>query len=399
MLRNLKIWQRLLLVAISFSVPILLLLVLLVREQGNSINFAKKEREGVLFLKPSRDLLSHLMLHRDMHISVLSGENSFSAKLMQLQLDIEDDLKALNAESSKLPQYANTAAQLKKIEGSWGELKSKLPAMSSFSAEQSVEGHGRVIRHVVSFLVVMGNESKLVLDPDVDSYYCMDAVIFRIPKLNNDISRLRSQSVNTLLLGLAADGTRREQLKLLSGTVEESLSTQRDNIEYGLLANPTLGSMLRALVEVSASNTSNFLSIISRDIIVAATPQIQPLGVFDSASKAIESNFGLYDSAAGQLDELLRVRIEGFTQNRLFTLGIVALSLLFSLGLVVLLLRSITSPIAELSRIAEKISLGELDEEIKIAGKDELAELSEKFKRMQTSLKAAMEHLDSKDPL
>jgi HAMP domain-containing protein len=399
MLRSLKIWQRLLLVAVSFSIPLVLLLVLLVREQSNAIDFAEKEQEGIMFLKPTRSLLSNLMLHRDMHISVISGESSFNSKLQQLQLDIEEDFKALNAESSKLPQYTKTAEQLQKIEASWQEFKTKLPSISSFSAAQSVEGHSRVIRNVTSFLVIMGNESNLVLDPDVDSYYCMDAVIFRIPKLNNDLSRLRAQTVSNLLLNVATDGTRREELKLLSGTIDESLSIQRDNIEYGLLANPTMGSTLRPLVELSASNVGNFLSLISKEIIVAATPQIKPLEVFDNATKAIDANFGLYDSAVGSLDELIRVRIEALSQKRFFALGIVVVSLLISLGLAFLLLRSITTPIAELSRLAEKISLGELDEEIKITGKDELTELSEKFKRMQTSLKSAMEQFDSKEPL
>lgn len=399
MLRSLKIWQRLLLVAISFSVPIVLLLVLLIREQGNAINFTEMEREGVLFLKPSRSLLSHLMLHRDKHISVLSGESSFGNELVELRNEIDKDLKELQATSDSLPQYSKAAAQLKEVAESWAKLKEDVPKISSFSAEQSVIGHRGVIKGVMRFLVIMGNESNLVLDPDVDSYYCMDAVIFRLPKLNNDLSLLRSQGANTLLLGLATDGTRREQLKLLSGIVEESLATQRDNIDYGLLANSGLNSTLRGLVEGSASNTKNFLSSISNDIIVAPEPKITALKVFESASLAIDSNFGLYDSAAGSLDELLVKRVADLSGKRFFALGIVGLSLLISLGLVILLLRSITAPIAELSRLAEKISLGELDEEIKIAGKDELTELSEKFKRMQTSLKSAMEQLDSKDPL
>jgi HAMP domain-containing protein len=399
MLRNFKIWQRLLLVVASFSLPIILLLVLLVREQNNAIDFTEKEREGALFLKPSRNLLSHLMEHRDKHISVLSGESSFTTRLPQLRDEIDKDLKELRAVSDSLPQYTKAAAQLKDTEESWAKLKKDLPAMSSFSADQSVIGHGGVIRNVTRLLVIMGNESNLVLDPDVDSYYCMDAVVFRLPKLNNDISLLRSQSANTLLLGLATDGSRREQLKLLSGIVRESLDTQRDNINYGLLANQNLDSKLRPLVELSASNTTNFLSDVEQKIISATTPTINALGVFDSSTKAIDSNFGLYDSAISSLDELLRSRIDDLAQRRLLALSAVLLSLLLSTGLIVLLLRSITSPIAELSRIAEKISLGDLDEEIKLTGRDELTELSEKFKRMQTSLKSAMEQLDSKDPL
>ena len=72
----------------------------------------------------------------------------------------------------------------------------------------------------------------------------------------------------------------------------------------------------------------------------------------------------------------------------------VLLSLLLTLGLILMVIRAITRPIAHLSQVADRISLGEMDAVISIESKDEVGELGERFRRMQVSLKAAMEQLD-----
>ncbi len=55
--------------------------------------------------------------------------------------------------------------------------------------------------------------------------------------------------------------------------------------------------------------------------------------------------------------------------------------------------RAITQPIAKLTRVAECISLGDIDAPIEIHRKDEIGELADALSRMQASLQAAMERL------
>jgi len=60
---------------------------------------------------------------------------------------------------------------------------------------------------------------------------------------------------------------------------------------------------------------------------------------------------------------------------------------------VLIIARSITQPIIELTKVADRISLGELDAKIDINRKDEIGELAESVSRMQASLQAAIERL------
>ena len=53
-------------------------------------------------------------------------------------------------------------------------------------------------------------------------------------------------------------------------------------------------------------------------------------------------------------------------------------------------------PILQLSAVADKISMGELDTPVKVKAKGEVAVLAESIERMQTSVKAAIERLQKR---
>ena len=61
--------------------------------------------------------------------------------------------------------------------------------------------------------------------------------------------------------------------------------------------------------------------------------------------------------------------------------------------LVIVIAASITRPISQLVEVADRISLGELDAEIDISGANEVGQLAESLRRMQTSLRSAIERL------
>ncbi len=59
----------------------------------------------------------------------------------------------------------------------------------------------------------------------------------------------------------------------------------------------------------------------------------------------------------------------------------------------ILIARGVTRPVMQLTEVADRISLGELSAKIEIERKDEIGDLAEALRRMQTSLQAAIERL------
>lgn len=72
---------------------------------------------------------------------------------------------------------------------------------------------------------------------------------------------------------------------------------------------------------------------------------------------------------------------------------ITVIGLLMAALLVALLSRLITGPLRRLSEVSNRMSLGELDVEIDVHGQDEVGQLADSLRRMQASLRAAIERL------
>jgi HAMP domain-containing protein len=116
------------------------------------------------------------------------------------------------------------------------------------------------------------------------------------------------------------------------------------------------------------------------DLIVAATTYIEE---FSRPAKAIEARMNqIKNKYLGEYEERIKI----------FYLVILGVLLILFVR-IYFYARSVIHPIRQLSEIADKISMGELDTPIKINEKGEVGALAESIERMQTSVKAAIERL------
>lgn len=84
-------------------------------------------------------------------------------------------------------------------------------------------------------------------------------------------------------------------------------------------------------------------------------------------------------------------QVESSTRTFMFAAAIVA-AILGAL-LAITITRSITGPLSHLVAVSDKISTGELDTPVPVAGKDEIGELAEAMERMRISIKALVERM------
>jgi HAMP domain-containing protein len=119
------------------------------------------------------------------------------------------------------------------------------------------------------------------------------------------------------------------------------------------------------------------------DLIVAATTYIDE---FSRPAKAIE----------GKMKQIERTYLEDY-QGRIKIFYLVILAVVIVLLVrIYFYARSVIHPIRYLSEVADKISMGELDTEIRMKGKGEVGVLAESIERMQISVKAAIERLQKR---
>ena len=86
----------------------------------------------------------------------------------------------------------------------------------------------------------------------------------------------------------------------------------------------------------------------------------------------------------------------GLKRIQKFAVTLLILTIVLVLFIAWFSARVVVTPIKKLTEIAERMSLGDLNMKINIPSKDEIGMLAQAVKRMQTSLRLAMERLRQK---
>lgn len=392
MLKSMRIWQKLALIAVVLTIPILVLLIFLLVEQNKAIDFATQERKGVEYITSARLLLYKVQEHRALASALLSGDASYRGLVLTEQGEIDDAFKSLEGVDAKYGAEFKTSNNIPVIKERWQDLKNRVMTLSP---QDSADAHTRLINNdIFPLIFLVSNNSNLVLDSELDSYYAADMLTNKLPELTEILGQARAYGLNAI--GRKSAGNDRSLLSTLPIRGRDALSDVNRRLQLLIQVNVSVESQLRPLLVDAVATTNQYLDLLERRIVNPTTIDISNADFLSVADKSIDATFKLFDVSAPVLDSLLQGRIQRFDQQRIFSLGIAAVSLLAALLLVVTVARSISRPITHLSRVADRLSLGELDARIEIDSKDEIGELAESISRMQASLQAAIERLRSR---
>lgn len=389
MLNNLKIWQRFALVALAFLVPVGLLLNVAIQSQNYQVAFADQELKGTTFERPFKKLFAHLLEHRDLSAS-RQVSSALSALTEKAAVDVDEDLRRVEEADRLVGSSLGTTDEVAGLKALWQRLKTDAATMSP---SQAIEAHNRLLRAVSHLNITFGNASNLILDPDVDTYYAMDATTFKIYKLMDELSQMRAVGTVALASPEGLDAVSRSSLASLASRAEDSLNFLNVNLEFGLDANPLFDSTARPALQETTTVVRDYLAGVGAQAAKGERANLVPGDYWDSTTRAVGSASKLHDVILGELERMLHARsatLKGRRNRDLgLVLGAIALASLFLIGAI----RSVTRPIGALRAAAEKISLGEMDAKLPVADRSELGALAESFRRMQTSLATAMEAL------
>src|SRR5437016_3476703 len=102
MFKNMKLWQKLMTIGLSYSLPIAVLLYFVTTEINNSVDFAQWETYGNEYQRPLEDLLSLLPQHQWLARRFLSGDKSVEAELSSKRSELDKAFEALASADKKL---------------------------------------------------------------------------------------------------------------------------------------------------------------------------------------------------------------------------------------------------------------------------------------------------------
>lgn len=395
---------KLLLISIAFALPIGVLTFLLVRTTNEGINFAKQELRGTEFLRPLVELSDLVPRHALAAHRLSGGEAAQGAVLEQLAAQIDrafDSLEAAEAKVGVELQFTNSGlskrkrsdARPAKVRSKWQSLRT---LARTVTAVESAKLHESLTEDVATMISHCGDTSNLILDPDLDSYYLMDASVLKLPHGQEHLTK-------TMLFGADAlrTGTLRKedqvQLAVLAAFMrEEDLHETRTSVEtafnedaaiHGVSPTmkdlePLLADLLKAvlaIVEVTEKGAEG--GALSREQFLA------------TALKAKDANLALSRATLGELDKLLLIRIGDFEKRRMMEIGISTGALLLALTLVWFISINISRPLQTAVQLVEQVAARDLTASIETQAKDEVGKINRALNAMTVQLRNSIQSI------
>lgn len=356
---NLKVSQKLLLISIFFVMPDSLMLYLFITGINESIQFSQMEAKGNEYQRPLEELLKLIPQHRLLAESVASGQEEDRTTLSGIEHQIDsvfDSLAEVDLRIGTALQFTDAGLAKRKrehyrvqtVREEWQTLKAGLTKVST---ETSAEQHLHLIADVRMMITHAGDLSNLILDPDLDSYYLMDATLLALPQTQERLATIISDG--KAVLEKPAISIQDRQLLTIHATLLKEVDLDRIRVSlqtaviedpnfYGV--SPSLQTRVpRALKEYHTAADA----FIAMTIHVASSEQT-PVTVAEYlrvGSDARAASFKLWKVANEEMDRLLDTRIASYQRRRATSLLVAALALLAAVGFVTFISRSISGPL------------------------------------------------------
>jgi methyl-accepting chemotaxis protein len=363
-----------LIISAVFAVPIAALSSSYYTDKAAAIGFSAKERLGIEYgnaLRPLQDLL------QQQRQALLRAGAEGKAAAVPDAAPVEAALAQAAAAEAKLGEELGTAK-------AFTAFKAALAVPATGGGEAAYAAHSARAAALLDLLGVATDGSNLTLDPDIDTYYLMDAAYFRLPPMAEAVAQLRDRGSALLAAGSATPAQ-------LRGLIEQAavLSGHATGVQAGIAkANDYNGGVRAAVQETQAlAEVQAFLKLVDATVLKPEGPQGDAAALTAAGQRALVALQGLNERSNAELDRLIAVRVEGMEAGRRATTAVLVSSLLLVCYLFIAFGRVLSGGLRALTHHVEAMRDGDLTTMPRAWGSDETAHLIHSVAEMQQALR------------
>src|SRR5258708_5574424 len=299
LMNSLKYPQKFVLIGLLLLLPLVVVMRSYLQQVNGFVDFAAKEQLGLQYNQPLARFLQQVQQHSALNLVVLNGNIAFKDALKANEQSIATTVTQMDAVDKQLAAGLDLKDEWPTLKKRWETL---LAASPTFSLQDNLDQHIALDNEILGLLNVVGNNSNLILDPDIDTYYLMDSLIIKLPTASENLAQVRSYGLlATERKSLTPE--EKTRLTIVSGSVRSTFDAQFKNLQYVFNYNPPLRTELGDQVKANLSTVDTFLTSVNKDIIsrasaVAFSParlQVTSDDYFKNSTNTIDQSFKLLD--------------------------------------------------------------------------------------------------------
>jgi Methyl-accepting chemotaxis protein (MCP) signalling domain len=358
-----KISARLLMISAAFALPIAVMGYLITSRINEDIEFNSLERDGNAYQRPLVSLLQLIPEHRSLAFRLIAGETRVKGEVEAKQTEITGAFDALQAVNMVLgARLQFTEAGLAKrerehvhpdaVRREWLELVSTLGSMQK---EPFNVRHAHLVGDIRTMITHAGDTSNLILDPDLDTYYLMDITLLALPQTQDRVARMMAYGEDALRRPELGE-PQRVQLAVYAAALKESdadrlaadVQTALNEDENFLGVSRSLQNNLPHAARTYADAAEGLVALATA-IASGTRTDVTPEEFVATGAAARNATFAFSKTAAAELDAMLDTRVNHHKRGRMIALGLTATTLALTALIVLVITRSITWPLKQIS--------------------------------------------------
>jgi methyl-accepting chemotaxis protein len=381
-LDRLGLARKLVVIALVLIAPALYATWQFRAQQNAQIGFSAKERVGVQELVPAGRLLADLAHTRSLAVRAAAGDRQASGQLRAAQASVTRSSAALEAVDRRLGAELGTRAAWTKLRASIAQTLGARP-LGSYAVLAS---YSSLTAGLLALIVRAGNESNLILDPDLDSSYAMDALVNKVPTVIDVAGRVADREFAMVAAGDTKEGER-IQLAVDQGVVGSALQATRTGLDTAYAE--TSDHSLRRALEAPAAAASGTIASLSAELTRAVHQGPDGTAAAVLGRDAVADASNLQAHLAPALDRLLAARVGRLRASAQRTYLIVGAGIALAAFLFLALFVAMTGTVQRIVRAADAIAEGDLEQDLAVSSRDEMGALAQAFARMVAYLRDA----------
>ena len=363
---QLSIRAKIFLVAVCFQLPMVVLAYFVVDAINYHNWFATLETKGNAYQTPLMGLLKDVGDHQRLVHHCPAGTDCPSA-IAALNDDIAKNLQNLKVVNAKygndleftgegLAKRKRQLATRENLEKSWMDL-SEMVSKPGSTVSADADAKYEAVYNIVNMMIThAGDTSKLILDPDLDTYYTMDITLLALPQTMNRVRGMIAGYQAAVEDGkfsldeqmkLAADAAllQTSDIDRIMGDTQTAMNENSN--EFHSAVDSFQSGMASASADYSKAATP--LAEMTKKLSLETTPTVTLDEYTAAAVAAQEQAYKFWTLSSTENSNLFQLRMNFFTHQRNISLMLSALALAAATFVAYMMARSMIVPLNRLS--------------------------------------------------
>ena len=340
-LGRLSVGRKLMLIYLLDLTAVIYVSGILIHEKYLAIDFARKEIVGTTYAAVVRDGFMGQFLPPGAAQQPAGGVPNVVQRLQQVRARHD----ALLRTGELGERFEDALGRLAAAEGAGA------PATAALAPGEVARLRSVLLRDGRELLTTVGNQSNLILDPDLDSYYVMSLVVLRYPELLQAVH----DTVSFLSAPSAVRGPQWSyDLLTLAGRLDAvALGIESDYNQAFIAGKPEMLAVLAPPREALKAALQAFQAQLQEA--AGGDSRLTLESLMDQQAAVLGALNGAWTVGITDLERLLNQRVDSLFARMWLHLGTALVLLGCILSLVTLVARQIAKPLQHLARVADEV--------------------------------------------